>query len=408
MVEGPGATRNGRKVQAAVGMMLQKASIKSTSMELTGRRLESAFSVGKEVFLVLGRREIDNDERRQDDDDDSKANSNATKKASDGKAIALRLHFGMNGVLTVRKCTEKSKLAPWRRKDPICSFVFGNQDENLLIVDTVASTCVTVSAVVALSKRTRLTTRDACGSIFDPLAVLEALEQKESKMICDALLDQDIFPGVGNIIKIEGLHAAGIHPRRLVKDLSKEELTEAIDCCRNYALGWLSSGRAPPKKVYNQTLCGYCKTGRVRMVKMGKDLRRVTFWCESCQPLVLKSKTELAVKTKTNPPSAETRPTPVCPQHGPKVILRRVRNNNNNKNRLFRTCSIQGCPYFCWADAHFPACRCPGRKAVLKASKTERTGGKWFLSCSSRACSFFQWATPCQLAPLINELSPLT
>lgn len=54
MVEGPGATRNGRKVQPAIGSKVKE--IKSTrvlSKEYRGRILQEAFSVGKELFLIF-------------------------------------------------------------------------------------------------------------------------------------------------------------------------------------------------------------------------------------------------------------------------------------------------------------------------------------------------------------------
>lgn len=441
MVEGPGATRNGRKAQAVVGMVLQDVSFQTkTGLELRKRRLESAFCVGKELFLVFGPVETNVEEQRHDDIDE-REHLSRQNCCSDQKPVALRLHFGMNGVLTVRKQTESSKLAPWRRKDESrIRLSFENAFGNDMFVETVASTCVPVSAVVAISKLERLQTRDVCSSIFDPIDVLESLQTKNTKMICDALLDQDRFPGVGNIIKIEGLHGAGVHPRRLVKDMSRDELRSTIDDCRTYAMGWLHSGRAPTKKVYNQTLCKTCKTGRVRMVKMGNDLRRVTFWCESCQPHPSPTSNGMLVDSNTTDrnnskslncqPQTLHRPHPSCPQHGPKrVILRRVRNHASaNRNRLFRACAVKGCPYFSWADSHFPNCHCGTMKAILKASKTERTGGRWFLSCANAAfatrtsgsgygtsknnnrkeCSFFQWATDCQLAPLLKDLSPLT
>ena len=247
-------------------------------------------------------------------------------------------------------------------------------------------------------------------------------------MVCDAILDQERFPGVGNIIKIEGLHKAGVHPRRLVETLSREELKRTILECRAYAMGWLSTRRAPAKQVYNRTKCGSCNVGRVRMVKMGKDLSRVTFWCEKCQPFagmdVAKPRTRvLQNKTSINVTVPEVHAPPVltscCPQHGSKtVVLRRVRKAASpNINRLFRTCKVQGCPYFSWADSHLPLCGCH-IKTILRVSKTERTGGRWFLSCAaassrshksqkSNGCAFFQWVTPGQMAPL-QGLSPLS
>ena len=473
MVEGPGATRNGRKVQPLVGLVLREIiqpyciskNIPPTKT-LEGRRLESAFSVGKEVFLILGpvlrsiRHENENENtiKRKEQEQEQRMQ----QSSENNKSISLRLHFGMNGCLTVRKIGESSKLAPWRKNDKSsnkCIIKFSRSADNehepnrhsihdttttTMVIETVASTCTVVSAFVAQSKLKRLSNKDVCGgSNFEPQAVLESiLEKRSNAMVCDALLDQDRFPGVGNIIKIEGLHKAGVHPRRLVEKLSRDELMRTILECRTYAMGWHSSGRAPTKKVYNQTKCGSCRIGRVRMVKMGKDLTRVTFWCESCQPISSSTNiisnsecregqiTSKEIVTKNN--QEQKMPLVRCPQHGSKtILLRRVRKtDSSNIHRLFRTCKVRGCQYFSWADAHLPSCGSCRGKTVLRVSKTERTGGRWFLSCaasSSRSpssfslssssynyqktpntCSFFQWATSNQLAPFADELSPLT
>ena len=242
---------------------------------------------------------------------------------------------------------------------------------------------------------------------------------------------------------------------------------------RTYALGWLTKGRAPTKKVYNKINCGSCTTGRVRMVKLGQDLSRVTFWCEHCQPYRSRSSTNDAASAsglsgvstlhKENSPNTIEAGTqhqlplsvasvstslvsknqqlqrlprrsappsgPRCPQHGAnRMVLRRVRKQQGpNLSRLFRICTVRGCPYFAWADAHLPNCKICHRKTVLRISKTEKTGGSWFLSCSSTSsstrsntpkhqnkgtssssCSFFQWATKVHIDPLANDLSPLT
>lgn len=467
-MEGPGATRNGRKLQRVVGSRLLHSSIPQSPKEaiaipLLGRRLESAFSVGKEVFLVLGGKstvlavlpkEKQAEEKPPDTDNNSPISVTTTTTHQYHKPMALRMHFGMNGSLTVRTPRQSSKLAPWRIRDTTTSKItltFGNKEDTVeFLVETVASTCTMVSAAVAVSKLVRLQPRDVCGSEFDPQAVSSAIvEKRRTSMICDALLDQERFPGVGNIIKIEGLHRAKIHPRTKVQQLSNTKLLEGIQECRNYAMEWLAHGRAPTKLVYNQTVCGSCRSSRVRMVKMGKDLSRVTFWCEQCQPLGGLEKQEESLSDKNETASFVAKSTtprqeqPLlqfqhsCPQHGSKrIVLRRVRNQSSpNLHRLFRTCRVHGCPYFSWADAQFPSCKCGGsitsnantssssgsnsNKAVLKVSKTERTGGRWFFSCRRAAgnlphkpggsgCSFFQWATPAQLAPLAHDLSPLT
>ena len=240
-------------------------------------------------------------------------------------------------------------------------------------------------------------------------------------MISDAILDQERFPGVGNIIKIEGLHRAKVHPKRLVSTLTPEELDDVIFNCRNFAMHWLSSGRAPAKAVYNQTICGTCSAPSVRMVKLGNDLSRTTFWCEFCQPSNLKPGNKprkchgsTSVQAKPLDPQHSIS---CCPQHrSSPLMLKRVKKvNSTSRNRLFRICKVPACPYFVWADMHFPKCVCR-QITILRVSKTERTGGRWFLSCrnastkpgdGSRGCQFFSWAEDDHLRPFGRSLTPL-
>ena len=192
MVEGPGATRNGRKVQAVVGMVLANTAVSDSSTLvprtktadrgckiaiLRGRRLNFAVSVGKEVFLVFG---PVIDPSKQEQTESSPAHDN-NKSDRDHQPMALRLHFGMNGVLTVRKQSEGSKMAPWRNRDQSrCALWFHKNNNNIrddhseslsgsscLVVETVASTLTLVSAAVACAKFERLKHKDVCGSIFD-------------------------------------------------------------------------------------------------------------------------------------------------------------------------------------------------------------------------------------------------
>lgn len=569
-MEGPGATRNGRKVQPVIGWMLTEVQCSSTTVDLSshhnenensssspprivleGRDLMEAYCVGKEVFLLFG--PVMTAPSRSNSGSSSSSscmqqqheplepasapNTSHTTNKKNMAPIALRFHFGMNGSLIVRKIGTASTVAPWRRKattSKTYSLVFGRhsstntQDGSTgkgqdagYILETIASTCTIVSVVVAHAKLQRLKPKDVCGRPheFDPEEVLQSFllvssssssqQQQQQRMISDVVLDQEKFPGVGNIIKIEGLHHAGIHPRTRICNLSRSDLFRTIMACRTYALGWLTTGRAPTKKVYNKIKCGSCSMGRVRMVKLGQDLSRVTFWCEHCQPYRSSSSTtdassasglsgfstlqkenspntieagtqhqlplsvasvsasfvsknqqqqqQLQRLPRRGPPVASLSaslvsknqqqqqqqqlqrlprrssppPGPRCPQHGAnRMVLRRVRKQQGpNLSRLFRICTVRGCPYFAWADAHLPNCTHCHRKTILRISKTEKTGGSWFLSCRSTSsstssnttkhqnknkgtpsssCSFFQWATKVHIDPLANDLSPLT
>ncbi|CAJ1952861.1 unnamed protein product [Cylindrotheca closterium] len=411
MVEGPGATRNSRKVQPAIGYTVESVGQEHLQEKLQDKCLAEVISVGKEVFLLF--------------------TSNREGEDSQEGETALRLHFGMSGCLYLYQDDIGTNSIPtWRRNTPSSLKIYlVSPDDPIsrMCLETKDSTSNLLSARVARSKVMRLSKRDVCGDGFDPLAVMDAIVNKRSDaIISDAILDQDRFPGVGNIIKIEGLHRSKVHPKRIVSTLTRDELQAVVSSCRRYGMGWLSSGRAPAKAVYNQTVCGTCSAPSVRMVKLGDDLSRTTFWCESCQPLERRKENKersapaVRILPRTKPLNTTAKATPCCPQHGASsLLLKRVKKTNSvNRNRLFRLCKVRPCPYFVWADNHFPKCACR-QTATLRVSKTERTGGRWFLSCRNaaakpsdgystpRGCKFFAWAEDAQLKPFGNSLTPL-
>jgi endonuclease-8 len=65
------------------------------------------------------------------------------------------------------------------------------------------------------------------------------LKSHPDMMVCDALMDQDIFSGVGNIIKNEVLFRIGVQPESLLGNLPKKKLNELIAEARNYSFDFL-------------------------------------------------------------------------------------------------------------------------------------------------------------------------
>ena len=618
MVEGPGATRNGKKVQPAVGK-----SVINTDMEpmfllgssnpvescqlytnkLRGSILNEAFTIGKELFLIFS---IDKSTFSTHEtslvvtfDESSEIGRNDVRNEN----IALRIHFGMNGTLMISKNGREPSVPKWRkpetptmritlgsknlhnRKSPAIDKYFHksflvNNDEcsppnivdltgdgeknpfcisdglhtsnkalevpiEFIIEIRRATISFSTSATSARTKLSRLKSSDVCGPFFSHedvfqnfTKVIEDNNIKQSEtVISDAILNQNLFPGIGNIIKVESLHRAKIDPRRHLSSLSNYELKLLIEHCRDFSMYWLKFGRTPTKYVYNQTVCGTCNKMSVKMQKIGGDnknkmkhlarieeghdkitssLRRVTFWCIYCQPmqpqmmiklpvqpnlmhinqpemLELQSidsnkVTQIATSTKRssqiddsnhtpkehvfnpykrvkktittdiasvasskkvfNPykkvlitpskPISDKIPSSICPIHGSSsVVLRRVRKEGPNKLRLFYSCKNQNCSFFIWADTHFPFCHCHGnsstntnnnqktilnrkqKKAILRVSKTERSGGKWFLCCANGqdggvgkkntnyGCGYFEWATTQLLEPIKKHITPL-
>lgn len=54
-------------------------------------------------------------------------------------------------------------------------------------------------------------------------------------MVCDALLDQNVFAGVGNIIKNEVLFRIKIHPENLIGALQSKQLKNLVEEAKNYS-----------------------------------------------------------------------------------------------------------------------------------------------------------------------------
>jgi endonuclease-8 len=98
----------------------------------------------------------------------------------------------------------------------------------------------------------------------------------------DAILDQSLIAGVGNIFKSEGLHAAGLDPWRTLADLSHAELTAAVAETTRLMSAAVTSGRHP-RAVYKATgrPCPRCGTA-IRSGGQGDD-NRTTYWCPGCQ-----------------------------------------------------------------------------------------------------------------------------
>jgi endonuclease-8 len=106
-------------------------------------------------------------------------------------------------------------------------------------------------------------------------------------MVCDALLEQDIFAGVGNIIKNEVLYRIHVHPESLVGQLPPERLVEMIDEARIYSFQFLEWKKAYELKKHwlshAKKTCTRCNLPLIK--KQTGVKKRRSFYCENCQNL---------------------------------------------------------------------------------------------------------------------------
>ncbi len=126
---------------------------------------------------------------------------------------------------------------------------------------------------------------DLMGDEWDEELAIKRVKQNPEEQVCDVLLDQDIFAGLGNIMKCETLYNVRIHPETKVKALSEKEIKELVSESRAYAFefyGWKRIFELRKHwKIYKQKVCSSCG-GKVTLKKTGKKNRR-SFICESCQ-----------------------------------------------------------------------------------------------------------------------------
>ena len=126
---------------------------------------------------------------------------------------------------------------------------------------------------------------DVMSDAWDARLARRRLKAMPNVLVCDALLDQEVFSGVGNIIKNEVLFRTRIHPANRVGDLPPRVLTSLINQAREYSFDFLQWKRSLELKkhwnVHTKRSCSRCG-GPVSKAYMGTTHRR-TFFCPNCQ-----------------------------------------------------------------------------------------------------------------------------
>jgi len=131
------------------------------------------------------------------------------------------------------------------------------------------------------------------------------LKSNPKTLICDALLNQEIFSGVGNIIKNEVLFRMRLHPLNKIADIPTERLKAVVDDARVYSFLFLKWKRKFELRkhweVHTRKKCPRDGHALVRIYP-GTTHRR-TFFCSHCQELFSKPPRGKSILTgiATNP-----------------------------------------------------------------------------------------------------------
>jgi endonuclease-8 len=127
---------------------------------------------------------------------------------------------------------------------------------------------------------------DVMADAWNPRAARRKLAARPDMLVADALLDQSIFSGVGNIIKNEVLHRIRVHPESTVGALPSRKLGELIREARDYSFDFYEWKKAFVLKkhyqVHTKKTCPRDGTPLSYRKHLGQAARRA-FWCETCQ-----------------------------------------------------------------------------------------------------------------------------
>lgn len=128
---------------------------------------------------------------------------------------------------------------------------------------------------------------DVMNNNWDPVSAKRKLDKIPLKMVCDALLEQNIFSGVGNIIKNEVLYRVKIHPESLVGKIPDSKINEIIEESVIYSFQFLDWKKKYELKkhwlAHTKTTCLRCNLPLVR--KQTGVKKRRSFFCTNCQKL---------------------------------------------------------------------------------------------------------------------------
>ncbi len=250
MAEGDTILRLARRIEAALGDEPLAASApnprgRAAGVErLDGRRLDRAEARGKHLLLHCG-------------------------------DLVLHSHLAMSGGWHLYP-----RRASWRRARSQAWAVLAASEQEAVEFGGPTLRVLSASRLCRDPQLARLGP-DLLAPAFEPAPVVAAMRATPKRGLGDALLDQTLVAGIGNIFKSEACFAAGVGPWRPVGDLSDEELTAALMAAREQMLEAVASGRRAPAVYRHRGPCPACG-GPISSRGQG-DANRTTYWCPRCQ-----------------------------------------------------------------------------------------------------------------------------
>jgi endonuclease VIII len=200
--------------------------------------------------------------------------------------LTLHSHLRMTGKWGVYERGQR-----WRRSPRRAWLVIRTESHEVVEFDGPVLELMTDSRT-RFDRRLAMLGPDILADDFDERVYLRRLREDDpTRGIGDAVLDQRIVAGIGNVWKCEGCFLAGVDPWRKLSDVPDEQALAIVRMARplmqESAVNGPRTTAAPGGDwavwVHERTglPCRRCGT-RIRARGQGDD-NRTTYWCPTCQ-----------------------------------------------------------------------------------------------------------------------------
>ena len=210
--------------------------------------------------------------------------------------LVLRTHMRMNGSWHIYRPGER-----WQRPRRDLRILIATSDFEAVAFNVPVAEMIR-ERDLPRHEELRQLGPDLLGASFDAGEALRRLRARPDAAIADALLNQRVLAGIGNVYKSEVLFICRVNPFRRVRELDDEVLGRLIETARTLLAANVTERLAPmttytgfrrttrrdaPNErlwVYGRArlACRRCQTP-IAIAKQGLDAR-LTYWCPTCQP----------------------------------------------------------------------------------------------------------------------------
>ena len=242
MPEGDALARAARRLQVLVGERVEvetphpRAAVKQLAPRLDGRRLEAVEAAGKNLILRF-----------------------------EG-GVVLRSHLRMSGRWRVQARGARIYGRPWL-------VLRGAKREALLWNGPVLE--LDDGVVRRLGP-------DILAKPPDLERIVANLRRDQAREIGDALLDQRLVAGIGNVWKAEALWRARVSPWRRVGETSDDEARAILEASHELMTASVEGGRER-RAVYRRAGHGCRRCGTPIESRGQGEQNRTAYWCPGCQ-----------------------------------------------------------------------------------------------------------------------------